>query len=136
MKGVIFSAVQSAIERNFGDATWDQIIDDAELSGAYTSLGNYDDAELVAIITGAPDDTGEGLAERLRWFGKESVPFLVEGAEFEKIKNVDPADIEEYCSVMLERYDDGVPQRSRRHGRAFNNINGMIFRLAHNFDHL
>jgi len=78
MKGVIFSAVQSAIERNFGDATWDQIIDDAGLSGAYTSLGNYDDAELVAIITGAPDDTGEGLAERLRWFGKESVPFLVE----------------------------------------------------------
>ena len=48
MKGVIFSAVQSAIERNFGDAIWDQIIDDAELSGAYTSLGNYDDAELVA----------------------------------------------------------------------------------------
>ena len=42
MKGVIFSAVQSAIERNFGDAIWDQIIDDAELSGAYTSLGNYD----------------------------------------------------------------------------------------------
>jgi len=76
MKGVIFSAVQDAIERNFGENAWDEAIVRSEVEGAYTSLGNYDDAELIAIITNAPSETGDSLPDRLRWFGQEAVPFL------------------------------------------------------------
>lgn len=76
MKGVIFNAVQDAIERNFGENAWDDTIERSGLDGAYTSLGNYDDEKLVTIITNAPDETGASIPDRLRWFGREAVPFL------------------------------------------------------------
>ena len=77
MKGVIFNAVQDAVERVFGANAWDDTLDRAEAGGSYTSLGNYEDAELVAIITSLPDETGDSVAERLRWVGINCVPFLV-----------------------------------------------------------
>ena len=77
MKGVIFNAVEDAVERTLGPDAWDDTLDRAAASGSYTSLGNYDDAELVGIIQALPDETGIGLDERLRWVGMNSVPFLV-----------------------------------------------------------
>ena len=77
MKGVIFTAVQDAVERNLGADGWDDTLDRADLDGAYTSLGNYEDAELVAIIGALPDETGTDVPARLRWVGIHSVPFLV-----------------------------------------------------------
>ncbi len=77
MKGVIFNAVQDAVERNFGDDAWDDTLDRAGVAGSYTSLGNYEDAELVAIVAAFPEATGTDTAARLRWVGAEAVPFLV-----------------------------------------------------------
>lgn len=77
MKGVIFNAVEDAVERVLGPKAWDDTLDRASASGSYTSLGNYDDGELVGIIEALPDDAGVGLADRLRWVGLNAVPFLV-----------------------------------------------------------
>ncbi len=77
MKGVIFNAVQDAVERNFGEDAWDDTLGRAGVDGSYTSLGNYDDAELVAVIGALPDETGAEVPDRLRWVGIHAVPFLV-----------------------------------------------------------
>ena len=77
MKGVIFNAVQDAVEQNLGADAWDDTLARAALDGAYTSLGNYDDAELVAIIGALPDETGGDIPDRLRWVGMHAVPYLV-----------------------------------------------------------
>ena len=48
----------------------------------YTSLGNYGDEELAAIVGALPDETGGTIPERLRWVGINCVPFLVEPSHF------------------------------------------------------
>ena len=78
MKGVIFNAVEDAVERSFGADGWDDTLGRAEVDGSYTSLGNYGDEELAAIVGALPDETGGTIPERLRWVGINCVPFLVE----------------------------------------------------------
>ena len=78
MKGVIFNAVEDAVERAFGADGWDDTLGRAKVDGSYTSLGNYDDEELAAIVGALPDETGGTIPERLRWVGINCVPFLVE----------------------------------------------------------
>jgi hypothetical protein len=50
MKGIVFNVVESIIEREFGGEMWDTLIDEAKVDGAYTSLGNYPDEDLYALI--------------------------------------------------------------------------------------
>ena len=50
MKGIVFNVVESIIEREFGGEMWDTLIDEAIVDGAYTSLGNYPDEDLYALI--------------------------------------------------------------------------------------
>ncbi len=76
MKGIIFNALEDAVVRNFGHDTWDDVLDDADVTGAYTSPGNYDDSELASLINALPAATGADLADRLRWVGVNAVPFL------------------------------------------------------------
>ncbi len=55
MKGVIYNAVEDAAGRAFRDDGWDDTIGRAEVDGSYTSLGNFDDEELAAIVGALPD---------------------------------------------------------------------------------
>ena len=55
MKGVIFNAVEDAVERAVGADGWDDTLGRAEVDGSYTSLRNYDDEELPAIVDALPD---------------------------------------------------------------------------------
>ena len=50
MKGVIFNVVQEVVEETFGADVWDDAIELAGVHGAYTSLGSYDDADLLALV--------------------------------------------------------------------------------------
>lgn len=79
MKGVIFNAVEDAVERVLGPEAWDDTLERAETTGSYTSLGNYSDAELVRIVESLPQQVGATLDERLRWVGINAVPYLVAG---------------------------------------------------------
>lgn len=86
MKGVVFNLLEEAVTREFGIDTWDALLDSAGLAGSYTSLGNYDDAEIVALVEAAAAALGLSRSQVLRWFGEKAMPILKDryGAFFEK----------------------------------------------------
>lgn len=51
MKGMIFTEYLEFIEAQFGFDVADQMIDKAGVSGAYTQVGQYSPAEMVAMVT-------------------------------------------------------------------------------------
>ena len=53
MKGILFNLVEQIVTEDHGADMWDDLLDDAGLFGAYTSIGSYDDAEMMAILDAA-----------------------------------------------------------------------------------
>lgn len=78
MKGVVFSLLEVVVTRAHGEGAWDDLLDAAEVGGAYTSLGNYDDAELEALVAAACSALSLTREEVLRWFGRQAIPVLAE----------------------------------------------------------
>lgn len=78
MKGVLFNVVQEVVEATYSDDTWDDLLDDAELEGAYTTLGDYPDEELVAIVAAASARTGLDPETVLRTVGRLALPRLLD----------------------------------------------------------
>jgi hypothetical protein len=78
MKGIVFNLLEEAVSTEFGEETWDQLLDDANLSGAYTSLGSYDDAEVFALVGAASNALKLPPQDILRWFGQRAMPMLAE----------------------------------------------------------
>jgi predicted hydrocarbon binding protein len=76
MKGIIFNLLEEAVSKEFGDATWDHLLDEANLSGAYTSIGNYADGEIVALFDAASKALNKSPQDILRWFGHRSIPSM------------------------------------------------------------
>ncbi len=70
MKGVIFNVVEEVVTEAYGADTWDALLDAAGVDGAYTALGNYDDAQLVALVAAASDALGASHEEVLRLVGR------------------------------------------------------------------
>ena len=50
MKGVVFNIVQEVVEEHLGQEMWDDAVDRSDVDGAYTSLGNYPDADLEQLV--------------------------------------------------------------------------------------
>jgi len=78
MKGIVFNLLEEAVSRDFGEATWDRLLDEAGLDGAYTSLGSYDDAEVVRLVEVASGALQIPPQDVLRWFGQRAMPLLVQ----------------------------------------------------------
>ncbi|MBE7182979.1 MAG: heme NO-binding domain-containing protein [Methylobacterium mesophilicum] len=78
MKGVVFNLLEDAVQSEFGPDTWDELLVEADLDGAYTSLGNYSDEEIVALVATAARKLGKTDGEVLRWFGERAMPLLKE----------------------------------------------------------
>ncbi|NNG21749.1 heme NO-binding domain-containing protein [Telluria aromaticivorans] len=76
MKGIVFNLLEEAVSKEFGEATWDRLLDDAGLDGAYTSLGSYDDAEVVRLVEVASKALNIPPQDVLRWFGRRAMPLL------------------------------------------------------------
>ena len=76
MKGVVLNLLEEVVTAEYGVDTWDALLDDAGLSGAYTSLGNYDDREVAALVAAASGRLSVSQAEVLRWFGERAMPLL------------------------------------------------------------
>ena len=76
MKGVIFNVIEEVVGDLFGDETWDDLLETAEVDGAYTALGNYADTELLAIVSAACTATGMSAEEVLRTIGYHALPKL------------------------------------------------------------
>jgi hypothetical protein len=50
VKGIILNLVEEAVVAEQGEQVWDDVLDTAELDGAYTSLGNYPDDHLARLV--------------------------------------------------------------------------------------
>lgn len=74
MKGIIFNLLEEAVFEHLGDAVWDELLDASGARGAYTSLGSYPDAEILALVGAAAAALGKTPAEVLRWFGQAAIP--------------------------------------------------------------
>lgn len=73
MKGIIFSEFNELVEQAFGEDMLDDIIDDCEdqlaSGGSYTSVGTYDDKELVHLVVALSERTGVAVADLVKTFG-------------------------------------------------------------------
>lgn len=78
MKGVVFNLLEAVVVRDHGADAWDDLLELSGLDGAYTSLGNYDDAEFEKLAACAAASLSLGRDEVLRWFGQQAIPVLAE----------------------------------------------------------
>ena len=76
MKGVVFDLFEQAIVRHHGEDAWDDLLGKAGLSGAYTSLGSYPDADLGRLVEGTAATYDMDPQDVIRWFGREALPLL------------------------------------------------------------
>ena len=78
MKGIVFNLLEEVVSTEHGEDVWDLLIERAELDGAYTSLGNYDDAELYALVGAASDALDVPADDVVRWFGRQTMPLFAQ----------------------------------------------------------
>jgi Haem-NO-binding len=78
MKGIIFNLVEEIVSREHGKAAWDDLLDGAGLDGAYTPLGSYPDAHLVALVDVASSKFAIPADDVVRWIGRSSLPIFAE----------------------------------------------------------
>ena len=83
MKGVIFNLLEGCVRAEHGERVWDDMLEAAALDGAYTSLGSYPDAHLVALMDAAAKALGKSVPEIERWLGQRSItPLAAHYPEF------------------------------------------------------
>jgi hypothetical protein len=76
VKGVVFNLLEAIVSRDYGEDTWDDLLDAAGLDGAYTSLGGYPDEHLFALVGAASSALNLPPQEVVRWFGRNALPLL------------------------------------------------------------
>jgi predicted hydrocarbon binding protein len=78
MKGIVFNLLEQVMVRQFGEDTWDSLLEAAELEGSYTSLGSYPDQDMQKLVVAASKVMATTPSEVLRWFGRKAIPVLEE----------------------------------------------------------
>jgi hypothetical protein len=73
MKGIVFNLLEDVVKGRFGDDVWDELLDQAGVVGAYTSLGSYSDDEIFALVNAASAAFAMPPKDVLRWFGREAM---------------------------------------------------------------
>lgn len=76
MKGIVFNLLEEVVSGAYGSDCWYDIVDAAGVQGIYTSLGSYDDGELLALVAAVSDRLGWDHARVLRHFGRAAMPLL------------------------------------------------------------
>ena len=76
MKGIVFNLLEEVVREHHGEAAWDDLLNAAQVSGCYTSLGSYPDVEVDKLVLAASGALSKAPAEVLRWFGREAMPRL------------------------------------------------------------
>ena len=78
MKGIIFNLLEEVVRKEYGDDVWEDLLETAQVDGAYTSLGNYPDESMMKLVAAAAKALNTPAAEVTRWFGRKSLPLLAE----------------------------------------------------------
>lgn len=76
MKGVIFNSLFDAVVEMGGEELWDELLARSGLVGSYTSLGTYDDGELLALVGAAAEVLGRSVDETVELVGELVAPRL------------------------------------------------------------
>src|SRR5689334_17847243 len=76
MKGIIFNLLEEVVRREYGEDTWDALLEAAQAGGSYTSLGNYPDEELMRLVGAAAARLQQPPDAIVRWFGKNALPLI------------------------------------------------------------
>jgi hypothetical protein len=76
VKGIVFSLFQEVVTREYGEDTWDDLLDAAGLDGVYTSLGSYPDEQLQTLVSAASAALNRPPEAVIRWFGRNAVHIL------------------------------------------------------------
>ncbi len=76
MKGITFNLLEEVVRREYGEDTWDALLEEARVDGAYTSLGNYPDEEMMKLVAAASAALKTPPDEIVRWFGRNALPLL------------------------------------------------------------
>ncbi len=71
MKGVVFTEYLDMLENRYGFEFVEDLIDECNLAsgGAYTSVGTYEDAEMVSLMVKTSEKTGEAIPDLQKAFG-------------------------------------------------------------------
>jgi Haem-NO-binding len=78
VKGIIFNLLEEAVSAEHGEQAWDELLNAAGVDGAYTSLGNYPDADLMKLVEAAAERFSLPQQDVIRWLGRSSLPALAE----------------------------------------------------------
>jgi hypothetical protein len=78
MKGVLFNVAEDVVDETISDAAWDEALQRGCLAGVYTSLGDYPDDDLVAIVAAISERTGLSPDEVLHHVGVHGYRHLVD----------------------------------------------------------
>jgi hypothetical protein len=72
MKGIVFTEFLDLVGRRYGEEMMDRIIEESHLpsGAAYTCVGTYDHAELIAMVAALSRATDTTVADFLRMFGE------------------------------------------------------------------
>jgi heme-NO-binding protein len=76
MKGVVFNLLEQLVARDYGEETWDRLLDASELTGAYTSLGSYPDEDLMRLVHAAANEVDLSPDDVIRWFARNALPLF------------------------------------------------------------
>ena len=76
MKGIIFNLVEQVVTDDYGIDTWEDLLDQSRVQGAYSAVGSYPDEELVGLVSTASAMTGIPADDLLRHVGRRSIPML------------------------------------------------------------
>ncbi|MGH7805640.1 MAG: heme NO-binding domain-containing protein, partial [Candidatus Binatia bacterium] len=69
MKGIVFNLLEQAVVDAHGDDTWESLLENAGVEGAYTAVGNYPNDELQRLVKAASDALDLPPDDVVRWFG-------------------------------------------------------------------
>lgn len=72
MKGIIFTAFNDMVEQKVGLAVWEDLLSSVnpESGGIYTSVEDFPDKELLDMVQGLSEKTGQPVSELIVSFGQ------------------------------------------------------------------
>ncbi|NVJ49283.1 MAG: heme NO-binding domain-containing protein [Gammaproteobacteria bacterium] len=73
MIGLIYITLEKVVTTEFGEETWEKLLQHAQLDGGYQSLTNYSDEDIVKLVTAASELLKLSQEEVLRWFGEQAI---------------------------------------------------------------
>jgi hypothetical protein len=75
----MFNWLEHVVVDAHGEDLWDELIEAAGVSGAYTSMGGYSDDDLMALVAAAAAALDQPQDEFVRWFGRGTIELLIAG---------------------------------------------------------